>query len=166
MPRLVVLGLVLGLGLGLEVLSIHPADVELLAQVHGRVLQSLDDGQVGVLRLDVLADEGDVDLTVGRAADDGRPRLPERLALGNAGLGDVQGVEIDSLAQEGDEVLLLQKEGNLVDGGHVTNDEDLGHVDLAEEGNLLDRGLLERLLATAGNLGVLGVHRIIKGWIS
>lgn len=75
-PSLVVLGLIRGLGLDLEVLGINPADVEFLAQVHRRVLKRLDNGQIGVLRLDVLADKGDVDLTVVWAADDRSPCLP------------------------------------------------------------------------------------------
>lgn len=123
------------------------------------MLQGLDDGEVGVLRLNVLADEGNVQLTLVGAADDRRPGLPQSRALFDTGLGNVESVEVDGLAEPGDQTLLAQEEGNLVDGGHVTDHQNLGDVNLAEERDLADGGLHEGLFASAGNLEGLARQR-------
>ena len=45
-----------GLGCVLEVLGVDPEEVELALAAHGGVLEGLDDGEVGVMKGDILSD--------------------------------------------------------------------------------------------------------------
>ena len=153
-PCVVELGRVGLLHLGLEVVRVDPADVELTSAAHGGVFERLDDGEIRVLELDVLSDEGDGDgvVVAGVVACELLPLCPDLVALLCHGARDGEPLEGEELADEGDQPLLLEEHGDLVDGGHVLDDDDLLRLDLAEVGQLLnDRGL-ERALATAGNL--------------
>jgi hypothetical protein len=62
------------------------------------------------------------------------------------------------LANHGNQLLLLEKHGNLVDGWHVPDNKDLLVFNLAEMGNFLHSGGIEFAFATAGNLYLLGIH--------
>jgi hypothetical protein len=53
---------------------------------------------------------------------------------------------------------LLEEHRYLVDGWHVTDNENLLVFDLAEVGNLLDGGSFELAFAAAGNLELSVIH--------
>lgn len=57
-----------------------------------------------------------------------------------------------TLLQELQKTLLLEKERDLVDGVHVAHTNDLLVLDLAASGDLCDGSLVKLSLATAGNL--------------
>ncbi len=60
---------------GAERLGVDPVDLEVRAVVDGTVLERLDDREVGVLQLHVLADDGDAH-AVGELVDAPAERLP------------------------------------------------------------------------------------------
>lgn len=151
-PSLVVLGGILLLGLLLEVLGINPDEVELAAAAHGGVLKSLDDGKVSIVKLNVLADQDDVD---GLGVTEGNnllPPGPDLLALGDTGGGELDVAELQGLPKFPEQALLLEEKRNLVDGGHIANGKDLVDLDLAAGSDLVDGALLKGLLTTARNL--------------
>lgn len=153
-PGVVELGGVGLLHLGLEVVRVDPADVELALAAHGGVLERLDDGEVRVLELDVLTDESDGDRVVeaGIVACQGLPLRPDLVTLLCHGPGDGDLVQGKEFADKGHQLLLLQEHGHLVDGGHVLDHDNLLRLDLAEVGQLLDDRRLEFALAAAGDL--------------
>lgn len=61
LPCLVVLVLFSGLGLLLKVFGVDPDQIQLPSQMHRRVLQGLHHRQVGIVCLDVLANQSNVD---------------------------------------------------------------------------------------------------------
>jgi hypothetical protein len=118
------------------------------------VLERLDDGEVRVLELDVLTDEGDGDRVVeaGVVACQGLPLRPDLVTLLCHGLGDGDLFQGKEFANKGHQLLLLQEHGHLVDGRHVLDHDHLLRLDLAEVGQLLDDRRLEFALAAAGDL--------------
>lgn len=141
------------LGLGLQVLGIDPGEVQLATQVHGGVLQRLDHREVSVVSLDIFANQGNFDRSLVVLRNDGLPRLPELSALGHTGEGDRDDAEVQSRAQQRDELLLFQEKRDLVDGGHVSNHENLVDLDRTVQSQLRDRALCEGLLAPTSDLG-------------
>jgi hypothetical protein len=53
---------------------------------------------------------------------------------------------------------LLEKHRDLIDGWHVSDDQNLLVLDLAKVGNLLDGGGFELAFATAGNLKLSAIQ--------
>lgn len=151
-PSLVVLGGILLLGLLLEVLRINPDEVELAAAAHGGVLKSLDDGKVGIVKLNVLADQDNIDGLGVTEGDNLLPLGPDLLALGDTGGGELDVVELQGLLKFPEQALLLKEKRNLVDGGHIADGKDLVDLDLAAGSDLVDGTLLKGLLTTARNL--------------
>ena len=151
-PSLVVLGGILLLGLLLEMLRINPDEVKLAAAAHGGVLESLDDGKVGIVQLNVLANQDDIDGLGEAVGNNLLPPGPDLLALSDTGGGELDVVELQGLLEFPEQALLLEEERNLVDGGHIADGENLVDLDLAAGSNLIDSALLKGLLATARNL--------------
>lgn len=152
LPRLVVLGLFGGLRLELQVLGINPDQVELPSQVHGRVLERLDDRRIGIMRLHVLANQCNIDRSLVLLRDDSLPCFPQRSTSGDIGGSNRLRNEVESGTEQSQESLLLQEEWNLVDGWHISNDEDLVQLDLAMQGELRNSALCKRLFTSTGNL--------------
>ena len=104
-----------------------------------RVLQRLVDGQVGVLQLDVLADQRDLDLFLGTLQPLGEVEpLAEICPLAR---------QPELLAHELIETFGLQARGNEIHVGNVGRSDDRALLDVGEEGDLLpdvDRQLLMR----------------------
>lgn len=151
-PSLVVLGGILLLGLLLEVLRVNPDEVELAATAHGGVLKSLNDGKVSIVKLNVLADQDDVD---GLGVTEGNnllPLGPDLLALADTGGGELDVVELQGLLKFPEQTLLLKEKRHLVDGGHIADGKDLVDLNLAAGSDLVDSALLKGLLTTARNL--------------
>jgi hypothetical protein len=146
-------------GARLEVVAVDPADVEFLAAPHGRVFEGFYHREVGILELDVFADQGDGDrVVVARVvAGEGLPLCPGLVAFLLHDGRDLERVEGEELAHHGDELLLLEKHGHLVDGRHVAHDNDLFGVDLAEVRYLLDGRGLEVALASTGDLEMVSI---------
>lgn len=153
-PSLVVLGGILLLGLLLEVLRINPDEVELTAAAHGGVLESLDDGKISVVKLNVLADQDDVDGLGVTQRNNLLPPGPDLLATADTGGRELDVVELQGLLKFPEQTLLLKEKRNLVDGGHITNGKDLVDLDLAAGSDLVDGALLKGLLTTARNLSM------------
>lgn len=151
-PSLVVLGGILLLGLLLEVLRVNPDEVELAATAHGGVLKSLDDGKVSIVKLNVLADQDDVDGLGVTEGNNFLPLGPDLLALADTGGGELDVVELQGLLKFPEQTLLLKEKRHLVDGGHIADGKDLVDLDLAAGSDLVDGALLEGLLTTARNL--------------
>jgi hypothetical protein len=156
-PGLVELGRVGSVGGRLQSLSLNPNQVQLAATAHGGVLERLDNGKVGVVQVGVLSNKGDsngVEETV-LAEGKGLPLLPEVLALLNVCGGGVELVEMEGGGKLLGELLLVQKDGNVVGGVNVVDGDDLLVVDVTEEGDLLDGSGVEGLGATTSNLSQL-----------
>ena len=99
------------------------------AVMDARVLQRLVDGEVGVVQLHVLADEGDLDGHIA-LADAGGQRLPFAEA-------DRPGAEAQLLADERVETLLAQRLGHEVDVRHILVGDDRLRLDVGEERDLV-----------------------------
>ena len=153
-PCGVVFGRVGRLAFGLEVVRVDPADIELFLAAHGSVFQALHHRQVRVLQLDVFAHQCDRDGVVvsGVVVGERLPLLPDLVALVRHGGGDVKGFEVEELADHRNESLLLKEHGDLVDRGHVPDNDDLLGIDLAEVCNLLDGRRFKLALATTSDL--------------
>jgi hypothetical protein len=106
------------------------------------------------LKLDIFANQSDRDrVVVTRVMASKRlPFCPGVITLFQHGRGDLKGIKRKELADHGNEILLLKKQGDLVDRWHVSDDHDLLGIDLTEVGNLLDRRGLKVSLAATGNL--------------
>lgn len=153
-PGLVKLGGVGSVGGRLQSLGLNPDQVQLAATAHSGVLKRLDNGKVGVVQVGVLSNEGDsngVEKAV-LAKGEGLPLLPEVLALLDVCGGDVELVKVEGGGKLLGELLLVQKDGDVVGGVDVVDGDDLLVVDVAEEGDLLDGSGVEGLGATTSNL--------------
>ena len=106
-----------------------------------RVLQRLVHGEVGVVELHVLADEGDLDGRVALADACGQ-RLPFAQA-------DRTRAEAELLADERVETLLAQRLGHEVDVGHVLVGHDRLRLDVGEERDLVPDVRRQRVARTA-----------------
>lgn len=154
MPGLVIFGRVAGVCSGLQGLSLDPNQVQLEPAAHGRVFETLDGGQVRVVQSRVLAHQGNVDRIDHSLLGQGErlPFYPKFLALLNVGRRNVDLVEQQSWGEEVDQILVIQKDGNVVGGANIVDGDDLLVVDVAKQGNLLDGSRVEDLFATARNL--------------
>ena len=121
--------------------SIHSART-LRAVGHAAMGQGLGDRLVGVFQLGVLADDGDADLTlrVGHAVHHVFPFRQVRLR----GRGDAESVE-DGLV----EARAMVGEGGFVDRLQVIGRDDRGFPDVAEEGDLFQLTLGDRVFGAA-----------------
>jgi hypothetical protein len=106
-PGLVELGGVRGVGGGFEGFSFDPNEIELAAAAHGGVLEGLDDGEVGVVKLGVFANEGNSNVLEVAVLREGEstPFDPEVLALLAVFGGDGDGAEVQGVGKDSDEVL-------------------------------------------------------------
>lgn len=78
--------------------------------------------------------------------------LPELSAFGHFRGRNGHNTEVESDPQQRDEFLLLQQDGDLVDGRHIADDEDLVDFYGAVQGELGNSGICKRRLATTGDL--------------
>ncbi len=130
----------------LDLLGLDPVDLDLRAMVEPGVLQALDDRQVGVLVVDVLADEADAD-RLGGGLDLRHHLLPRRQVD--------RGVETQALAHDGVEALLVEDQRQLVDVAGVGGVHDSVVVDVAEVRDLaLQVGAEGRLAAAHDDVGL------------
>src|SRR3954447_14253119 len=110
-------------------LRVHPSHVDVRPVVDARVLQGLVDGEVGVLELDVLADEGDLDVAVALRDAAGKVFPVPQLD------GFVRQAELR--AGERVQALVTKRLRDEVDVAHVlVGDDGLG-VDVGKEGDLV-----------------------------
>ena len=116
-----------------EVLAVDPDEVEVGAAVDRRVAQGLDDADVRVRHLDVLADDRDAHARLGR-----RDARAEVLPLGEIRW---RGIEVEQLHDVIAEPGVLEHQRHLVDGARVRHVDHGAHLDVTEERDLL----LERL---------------------
>jgi len=124
----------------LHLLGLDPVDLHLGAVVEPGVLEALDHGQVGVLVVDVLADETDLHRFGGglHHGDHVAPR------------GEVDGcIEAQALAHHRVEALVVQDERQLVDVAGVGGVDHRVVVDVAQAGDLALQVVAERRLAAA-----------------
>lgn len=159
-PCLVVFCRVARVGRGLKGLGLNPDEVQLAVAAHRRVLKGLDGGQVRVVKVGVLSDECDGDSVkqVILGEGEGSPLLPERLALLDKRGGDLNLVENQGIGEELDKVLVVEEDRNVVGRVDIVNSNDLLVIDITEQGDLLNGGGVEGLLATAGNLSASKNH--------
>lgn len=151
MPGLVVVGG--GGSVILQMRRVNPDDLNLLVAVHGGVLQSLGDTDVGVVKGSIFANQGNGDgiveevLTTSKVA----PVVPHAAALLLAlgGLGDR--LQVEHIGDGADQLLLLEKHGHVVCRRDVVDGNDLVLLDGAHVGDLVDGAILQRLLAATSN---------------
>lgn len=141
------------LGLVLEIRGIDPEEVELALAAHGGVLKRLDDREVGVVEGDILSDQDNGDLleVVGDAGGELIPLSPGALAAGDQVLGLWNSVELQDVADGGDQTLVLEENWDVVGGADVVHGDNLLWLDLTEHGDLVSGGLLEWDVASAGD---------------
>ena len=142
-----------GLGCVLEMLGVHPKEVELALAAHGGVFQRLDDGEVGVMKRDVFSDQHNSHLLKGcrNGGSELVPLSPRALATGNEMFGFWNSVELENVGNCCDEALVLEENWDVVGRADVVDCNDLLWLDLAEHGDLIRSSLLERNVATTGN---------------
>lgn len=102
--------------------------------------------------LHILAHQCDVDSGFVILSDHKLPRVPKLGASGNTCGRDSQSVQVEPGPEKGNDLLLLQEQGDLVDGGHVPDDENLIELDLAVQRQLCDGALCEGLFTPACDL--------------
>ena len=145
----------------LDVLSLDPVDLHARAVVEARVLERLDDGQVGVGQLDVLADETD---------PNGGRRGLDRLDQPVPGSGvDIGGLHVEHVEDDVVETLVVEDERQLVDVPDVGGVHDSAVIHIAEIGDLpLEFAAEWRLAPADDHIGLdaaapqLG-HRVLRG---
>src|SRR5438067_9086465 len=128
----------LGVATVLELLAVDPADPHVAPRGPARVPDGFRDRQVRVAELDVLADQPDLDGDTGvlDAVDEGAP-------LGQVRFGRaIRKTELldDDLPDPG----LLEHERDGVDRPGVRFRHDVVHLDVAEEGDLLAKLVVDR----------------------
>lgn len=130
--------------------------LELTSTAHGRVLESLDDTHVRVLKSCVLANKDDVNVVeeAVRAGAHVAPARHELLAVLLERRRNGDRAKVQTLLEEVDQALLAEEERDVVGGRHVVDTKDLLGRNVAEHRNLLHRGGLEGKLTTASKLGV------------
>jgi hypothetical protein len=97
-------------------------------------------------------------VVAGVVACEGLPLRPGLVAFLLHGRCDLERVEGEELADHGDQLLLLEEHGHLVDGWHIPDYDNLLGVDLAEMRNLLYRRGLKVPLASTGDLETISIH--------
>ncbi len=122
-----------------QFLGVEEVEVELVVVIDGRLEERLVDRLVGVLQLDVFADEADVD-RLRRRRFQGQEFFP-RLHLGRRAHFEA-GFFQDDLVH----LLPLEDEGHLVDRRDVDRLDDGVLVDVAEEGHLAQDRRVELVL--------------------
>lgn len=75
--------------------------------------------------LDVLANQSDVDRRLLLLGYHNLPVLPKLSALDHVCVRNGHESEIEPASQERKELLLFQENRNLINGGHIADDEDL-----------------------------------------
>lgn len=78
--------------------------------------------------------------------------LPKLSALHHIGVGNGHQAQVEPSSQESKELLLFQENRNLIDGGHIADDEDLVNLYGAVQSELGDSSVCKRGLAAAGDL--------------
>ena len=122
----------LGTGRGLALVAGDPADADLGVVVEAAGAQRLGDREVGVGQVDVLADEGDLDVVL-RVVH----ALEQLVPLGPVDVAEAQAETPDDV---GVEPLAVQHLGDVVDARRVDAGGDRRDVDVAHERDLaLDR---------------------------
>lgn len=177
LPRGVELLWPLVLRLELEIGSLDPSDVELAAAAHRSVFERLGDRGVRVLQRGVLANEADRNLVKETVVSERHKRersakvfrtrsakkrnarngqvLPHRQQLGatsDPGFGQHDLVQAEAVLEEVEEALVLQEEGDVVQGRDVVDSENLLVGNVAEHGNFGNDGEGERRRAAACDL--------------
>ena len=128
--------------LGVQLLAVHPLDVDLGLVLSTRMLQRLLDALVGVMQLHVLADQADV-------------HLPLRLLVAMQEIGPCTEVRFrvagdpQLLQHHTVQAFLLHHHGHVVDGLRIPTFDHRSGVHVAEEGDLLLHALLHRVLSAA-----------------
>lgn len=118
------------------------------------MLQRLDHRHVGIRRLHVLANQGDVDRRLLPLGDNVLPVLPEHSALDHVRMRYGHIAEIEADAQKRKKLLLLEEDRDLIDGGHIADDENLIDLHGAVQRELGDGCICKRSLASTGNLKI------------
>ena len=113
----------------LERLGVHPDDLHVAAVMDGRVLERLDDAQIGVLQLDVLAHQGDAHRAAG-----GLDLVDQSDPLAQLG---PPGLQTQLVHHEAIQALVPQVERHEVDVGSVHAADDGPRLDVGEERDLL-----------------------------
>ena len=128
-----------------EVVRAHPVELDADRVVQAGVAQRLDDRQVGVGQLDVLADQGDADLV--------RPGLDRAHPADDlAPVGEVEvralGVgEIEATSHDAVESRVAHRQRHLVDRARVHGRDDGVLVDVRLQRHLLAQALVELTVA-------------------
>jgi hypothetical protein len=141
------------LSLSLKIRRLNPSHRELATALHRSVLERLDNRGVRVLEGGVLADEDDRNLVEQAVVGNGEllPVFKEGGTASDTRFGETDEVETEALLEELEETLVLEEEGDVVEGGNVVNGEDLLVRDVAEHGDLRGDGEGEGFGATAGD---------------
>ena len=110
----------------------------------GGVLKRLDDRGVGVVEVGVLADQGNLDLVIEPLRPEGQiPPPVQELSTGGTG------AQVQSLAEDLNQSLLLQEKRHMIQCGAVMDSKDVAGRDVTEHGDLVLDRLLHGLCAPA-----------------
>mmetsp|Transcript_80334 Transcript_80334/g.194760 ORF Transcript_80334/g.194760 Transcript_80334/m.194760 type:complete len:390 (-) Transcript_80334:508-1677(-) len=146
-----------------EVRGVDPLDDELALGVEGSVVQRLDDGEVRVGELRILADDGDVHLERERV-----DQLGERHPVVEEGLVRL-GHEVEPAQQVVGDALVVEQQRHAVDVGDVVHADALLRRHVAEVGELLLGRGAQRLARAADEEvghqadGAQLLHRVLRG---
>jgi hypothetical protein len=153
-PRLVEFRRVEAVHGWLKGFGLDPHEVQLASAAHCRVFQTLDSREIRVVKIGVLADKrnghGFEQTILGKSKS--LPLLPEILAFLDVRSWNVDLIEFQRSAEEPRQVLVVQKDRDVVSGVDIVDSKDLLVVDITKECDLLDGRGVEGLLATACNL--------------
>ena len=120
-------------------LGVDPLDVHIRAEREARVPQRLGHGEIGVVQLDIFADEANLDRALARF--DARHHVRP---FGQIGRGRV---DSQLAADDGGEVRRLQHQRRLIQAGERDIFDDAVRLDVAEHRNFAEDGRLQRLVA-------------------
>lgn len=150
-PGLVVIGR--GGGVIFQMRRVDPDDLNLLVAVHGRVLQSLGDTDVGIVKGSVFANQGNGDGIVEEVLATSKiaPVVPHAAALLLALRGLRDRLQVEHIGDGANKLLLLEEHRHVVCRRDVVNGNDLVLLDGAHVGDLLDGAIFQRLLAATSN---------------
>lgn len=100
----------------------------------------------------ILAYQCDVDSGLVILSDHELPGVPKFGSTGDTRRRDGQSVQVEPGPEKGDNLLLLQEQGNLVYGGHVPDDKNLIQLHLTVQCQLCYGALCEGLFTPACDL--------------
>ncbi|ANB11045.1 hypothetical protein AWJ20_3841 [Sugiyamaella lignohabitans] len=152
-PGLVVVDLVSNGAFDLKIGSFDPNNLELKLASQSRVLKSLDNRNITVLKIGIFTDQGNSDLleTTVMGLGNTIPTSPQILTLSNTLRRQFKFIELKTLGKEFHQLLVVQKKRNMVSRIDIMDTQNLVRTDVTEHRDLVNSSLVKLFRTSTGN---------------